>query len=320
MGKSPKMPDPINPWDMAEAQSHYNRLNTYGPNGSVIYGHVGDDGQFVEGPGGRDQQQAVQTEETEFQRNLREGKERGALGVQTAVMDAYGNGANLPDVPQIEDQNAIAQDYFDANKSLVSRHFGRDQDRMMGKLQNRGLPVGSEAYEAGMQPVLDSQNNAMQGLAARSMAYAGGEQSRRYGLGRSARDSALNEMQGVANGSFTPSPLVQSGGTAGINIDQYMQNNHSQQVQNAQAAADRRSAGIGGLFSLASMIPSDRRVKEDIKPAGKTAGGHNLYTYRYKGGVVRHMGVMAQEVMQALPEAVKRLRNGLMVVDYSKIA
>ena len=77
-------------------------------------------------------------------------------------------------------------------------------------------------------------------------------------------------------------------------------------------------AGIAG--SLAPFMLSDERAKEDIKRVGKTDGGNNVYTYRYKGDPVTHMGVMAQETAKKQPEAVGMFTNGLLAVDYSKVA
>ena len=81
--------------------------------------------------------------------------------------------------------------------------------------------------------------------------------------------------------------------------------------------------GIGTASQLASlgmMLFSDRRVKEDIKRVGKTDEGTPIYTYRYKWGGPRQMGVMAQDVERTNPEAVKRHPFGIKMVDYSKVA
>ncbi|MCG7492464.1 tail fiber domain-containing protein [Thalassobius sp. Cn5-15] len=317
------MPDPISPWDMAAAQSHYNRLNSYGPNGNVVYGHVGDDGQFVAGRGGRDQQQAMQTEETEFQRQLREGNEAGTLGLQSAVLGSYGldgeGGGALPGVPQIEDQNGIAQQYFDANVGLLTEHFGRDQERMMGRMQNRGLPVGSAAYEDGMRPVMDAQNRALTGLSANAINYAGQEQSRRFGLGRQARDSAINEITGVTSGRFSPSPLVRGGSPSNIDVAGMMQSNYDAQMAQANARQAGRNAMFGNLFGIAGAALSDRRAKTDIRRVGKTDGGLPVYVYRYKGDSTMQMGVMAQEAQDKFPEAVVERPDGLLAVNYGEI-
>ena len=81
--------------------------------------------------------------------------------------------------------------------------------------------------------------------------------------------------------------------------------------------------GIGGALGaklgggLGGSIGSDRRLKSNIVPIGKTAGGHNLYEYDIAGR--RERGVMAQELQQTLPEAVSRGMAGYLMVDYSKV-
>ena len=44
-------------------------------------------------------------------------------------------------------------------------------------------------------------------------------------------------------------------------------------------------------------VPSDRRLKTDVKHAGKTADGLNLYSFRYIGEDREFRGVMAQELL-----------------------
>jgi hypothetical protein len=73
-----------------------------------------------------------------------------------------------------------------------------------------------------------------------------------------------------------------------------------------------------GLSAFA--LGSDIRLKEDIRRVGQTDGGLPVYTYRYKGNPVVHMGVMAQEVAQAQPEALGPLINGeYMSVCYGEV-
>lgn len=82
---------------------------------------------------------------------------------------------------------------------------------------------------------------------------------------------------------------------------------------------------LGGLGSLASGIGavgglfSDRRLKTDIKPVGKLDSGIGLYSYRFKGDDVRHVGVMADEVKKVIPDAVKRHHSGFDKVDYERV-
>jgi hypothetical protein len=72
-----------------------------------------------------------------------------------------------------------------------------------------------------------------------------------------------------------------------------------------------------------TLIPhpmvSDMRAKEEIRLVGRTFDGLNIYTFRYKGDPVTQMGVMAQEVQKVHPDAVIRLDDGYLAVDYSRI-
>lgn len=76
----------------------------------------------------------------------------------------------------------------------------------------------------------------------------------------------------------------------------------------------------GGAGGLAGLL-SDVRAKKDIRRVGKTDGGTPIYSYRYKGddGPVM-MGVLAQDVAQRQPEAVRRRPDGLLSVLYERVA
>lgn len=73
-----------------------------------------------------------------------------------------------------------------------------------------------------------------------------------------------------------------------------------------------------GVGSMMAMF-SDSRLKEAVVPVGKTPGGANLYSYRYKGDKQVRVGVMAQEVKRLFPDAVVETPSGFLAVDYSKV-
>ena len=88
--------------------------------------------------------------------------------------------------------------------------------------------------------------------------------------------------------------------------------------------SSRTSGGNGLLGALgfgmqaATLLFSDKRLKENIKKVGKTDDGLNVYTYNYKGNPLRHMGVMAQEVERVKPGAVGEI-GGFKAVDYGAL-
>ena len=94
----------------------------------------------------------------------------------------------------------------------------------------------------------------------------------------------------------------------------------------AQAAADQGAlfgsilGTAAGAFGPALLgFTSDRRLKRDIFKVGRLEGGLNLYAFRYLWSAVRHIGVMADEVLRVKPEAVFVMSNGYYAVDYSRL-
>ena len=93
--------------------------------------------------------------------------------------------------------------------------------------------------------------------------------------------------------------------------------------------------GLGGLLGTSSanapwwtsVIPtfSDVRLKENIEPAGVTQDGIKLYTWDWKEGhedltkSQPTFGVLAQELIKVMPQAVHMSPEGYYQVDYSKV-
>lgn len=75
---------------------------------------------------------------------------------------------------------------------------------------------------------------------------------------------------------------------------------------------------LGGIASIGSLF-SDRRLKTDVKRVGQTDSGLGVYTYRYRGSDTVHMGVMADEVVEIMPEAVADMGGGFMAVNYGAL-
>lgn len=78
--------------------------------------------------------------------------------------------------------------------------------------------------------------------------------------------------------------------------------------------------GSGGeMLADGLMMMSDVRVKDDIAPIGKLNDGTNVYEFKYKGSDKPQIGVMAQEVEQVNPAAVREI-GGIKHVDLNKVA
>jgi hypothetical protein len=139
------------------------------------------------------------------------------------------------------------------------------------------------------------------------------------------RQTPLNEFSALMSGSQvsqpnyvnTPQTSVAGTDVAGIQMAA------AQQQQNQYNAMIGGLAGIGG--SLASTATwSDRRLKKDIKNFGSLGKGVNLYGFKYKpellnDGGLQHIGVMADEVKRAIPDAVVETDTGFDAVSYGRV-
>ena len=65
-------------------------------------------------------------------------------------------------------------------------------------------------------------------------------------------------------------------------------------------------------------IPSDYRLKENIKYAGVSDSGVNIYEFNFVWNSQKWKGVIAQELLETQPEAVIDC-SGYYCVDYNKI-
>jgi hypothetical protein len=64
---------------------------------------------------------------------------------------------------------------------------------------------------------------------------------------------------------------------------------------------------------------SDVRLKADIEAVGTTVMGLPLYQFRYIDGAQRFEGVMAQDVIEKMPEAVTVGDDGYYRVHYARL-
>jgi Chaperone of endosialidase len=62
--------------------------------------------------------------------------------------------------------------------------------------------------------------------------------------------------------------------------------------------------------------PSDVRLKTDVREVGTTAHDLPLYQFSYIGKDGRYEGVMAQDVLKVMPEAVSVGEDGYYRVSY----
>ena len=108
MGKSSPTPPPApNPNELINAQSNANRITQFTPYGNLLFGSVGDQGQFVQGAVPEDGQAAAFTQETPFQAQMRAATEGTGLGLGNL---AFGRVTGRTVIGQNPDGTPIFQD------------------------------------------------------------------------------------------------------------------------------------------------------------------------------------------------------------------
>ena len=191
----------------------------------------------------------------------------------------------------------------------------RRRETLRASLSGQGIKEGSAAYDRAMARAMEGENDAYNSLLLQGRGQAVQE-------ALTQRNQPINEITALMSGSQVSMPQFVGTNTSPIaNVDRA---GLEMSAYNARLANwQQKMAGIqntmGGLFGLgASAIMSDVRLKTDIRRVGTTDAGLPVYTYRYRGRPEVHMGVMAQDVEQVFPAAVKQIGD-FKAVDYAEV-
>lgn len=213
--------------------------------------------------------------------------------------------------------NLGAWDYTDAQRSKTAR---KKQDR----LDNLAAPASASIDE-------NSQIFARGGLAGGRHGYEDG------GITVVGRKEEPEEPEKIKVPSATPAPAplapvakVDTAKTVekpafqkvGLDIPQIANTVGLTPAAALTPLEDKTGETLSGVGKIASALPalfamSDRRLKENIKPVGKTFDGQTVYSYNYKGEGQTRMGLIAQEVQKHHPQAVGHAGE-YKTVDYKK--
>jgi hypothetical protein len=88
-------------------------------------------------------------------------------------------------------------------------------------------------------------------------------------------------------------------------------------VQQFSKTLDQQNKAAENSSGSASF--SDVRLKRDIVLLARLDNGIGLYRYRYIWDDTLYVGVMAQEVMAIVPQAVRLGEDGYLRVDYNRL-
>jgi len=247
-------------------------------------------------------------------------------------------------------QNAAAQQLYNQNmgvQGLQNQAVGQNQQAALSQqqaqlaAQQQGFGQNVTQQQLGNQAITQNQQAALQqqqaALAAQNQQFnqllQGGQfgntaQQQSLQQQLALRNQPLNEITGLMGGSQIQMPQFQ--GYQGSNIAAAPVMAGAQAA--GQAAMDQygiQSANVNaqnaGLYNLAGSALmagrlgafSDRRLKSNIEQVGTHPLGIGIYEYDIFGN--RERGVMADEVLNVMPNAVSVHPSGFMQVDYGML-
>lgn len=321
MSKAPKAPSPAavsaaqtqSNKETAGYQASLNNVNQSTPFGSLTYTQNG-----VDPVTGAPRWSANTTLSPEL-KALLDKQMASQSGISDAVSGAVGF---LPtsafDPSGIPDTANIAKTAYDRQLGLLQPEFDDQATKLGVSLSERGIPVGSEVYNAEMDRFNRAKNQSLTSAAQSADLAATTEQQRL--LGNAVQQygmpyDQLGKLMGISQGVSSPQ-FQQTGQTGVANTDVAGNIWNAYQAKAGQAAGTNQA--IGGL-GAALIMASDERLKRDVRRIGALPSGLPLYAFRYLWSDQPMIGVMAQEALNYCPDAVVAGADGFLLVDYAKV-
>lgn len=224
---------------------------------------------------------------------------------QRQAMATFGN-----DAAAQQDASRLAN--FTAQNAAQSQDFS--QNLAAGQFYNEAQQGNDQNNLAYWAQGLAAQN---QGFNQNAAAAQFSNQARQQGMNEQAyqQNLPINQLSallglgqvGAPQGvQYTPTQVQGTDALGAYALQAQQQNS------NYQGALSQQNAMLGGLAGLgqAAIFASDRRLKRDIERIGTRPDGLGVYAYRYLWSPLRHIGVMAQEVLRVKPGAVVRMEGG----------
>lgn len=280
--------------ETAIAQAGLNMTNQKTPYGSLNYKQIGT---WSDG-----------TPRYEAEQTLTPDLQTAVGNMQGTAAALSGQAKNTLSKP-IDLSNENITDYiYNLGKGQRDQAYGQASGSLETALMNKGLRPGSAAYDREMNNLRQQQADAENNYLLNARGQAVGEIEKQY-------YSPVNTISALMSGSqvnpgFTQTPQT---GVNGTDVAGITQNAYNTQMQGYQS-------NMGGLLGLGTAMGgwmfSDRRLKSNVRRLRTHPLGIGVYEYDIAGA--RQRGVMADEVAQVMPSAVRE-RGGFLQVNYDMI-
>lgn len=213
--------------------------------------------------------------------------------------------------------NAAKLGALSGTQPLVGRAISQSmrqpgQDATIAGLYDKGFTtaLGAAGQSTGMQLQGLNSANAIAGQQSGINQTGFGQGTQLWNQDwQNSRGQAAQAAQGAqVLASLSPQSGVTSTGSS---------TGSSTGVSTADPSPFSVAANVAGMGLKAAALPSDERIKENIKPIGETYDGQQIYKYNIKGSPKTEIGLMAQEVEQRDPDAVGSIA-GIKMVNYDR--
>jgi hypothetical protein len=215
-------------------------------------------------------------------------------------------------------------------------NFNNTKQQAYSNAANQAIMTGSQLGAQNLQNQISGINtqaglygqagNLLQGQLGAIGANAGtiGQQAGLYGQQVGIGQTPYSNLNSIASMIPGYSGTGQSSSSP-ADIAGLYNNQYQSQLAGYNAGQSSSNGMMSGLFGLGSSalmgyMMSDRRAKRDIKRVGTFPNGLPVYTYRYIGDNILHLGFMADEVRKVAPYAVLRGADGFDRVNYRMAA
>jgi len=222
-----------------------------------------------------------------------------------------------------EQQRALQQAQLGQQAGIFGAELGQQRRMQQAQLQQQrqlgGLDIAGRAALA--QPSLEMQARqqragllgGLQGQQIQQLGLLGGAGAQQQALQQAAIDAQRGEFQRALGYGPQQIGLLQGGmGTPLVSTTQ----------TGKQKTGLGDILGTGAQLYATKLMFSDKTLKQNIKPIGTSKNGHKLYTWDWNDKAKElgisdpTTGVIAQEVMKYMPEAVIKDANGYYMVNY----
>jgi len=210
--------------------------------------------------------------------------------------------------------------YYNQALASIQPDIDKYINRTSANLVNKGIPIGSQAYNEVMREQDKNITNQLADIYSRSRSQALADTGAQIG-----------NIGALQSQMYSPQYIAGLGATG-------LQNLYTSQFQNemdkynaavgsSNANTSAAAGTIGALGAAAIMAMSDKKVKENLKPVGKLDNGLTVYVGNYIEAIdpykLPQLFLIAQEVLDVHPEAVKGFKvegfeDPVLAVDYTK--